>query len=221
DCDALQLDLLPQSDHAAVDELSGPQRHRAVDDALLPLEVHQIALSLVASQHPALDDLTERELVEQQGIPGKHQGFAASGDHRRGNEKGIDLHRLTSPKALRLTLLGTSAMEMTDRCGSTRSVIRRRCRRSSGAHSSTGIRLLFIIRSTCVAIRASICSAKRGSSTRVLLLSTARMLLDRVCSIDGSSVSTQSSPALLASDWQIAVPTRCRTVSVSCSASLV
>src|SRR5262249_31608922 len=161
------------------------------------------------------------QLVEQQGIAAQYQRVATGSDDRRRNEGRTDLHRLTSPKALRLTLLGTSAIEITDRCGSTRSVIRRRCRRSSGAHSSTGIRLLFIIRSTCVAIRASICSAKRGSSTRVLLLSTARMLLDRVCSIDGSSVSTQSSPALLASDWQIAVPTRCRTVSVSCSASLV
>lgn len=55
----------------------------------------------------------------------------------------------TVAKDFSVTVEGTSAMESTRRWGSTRSVMARTWRRSSGAHSITGTMLPFIMFSTC------------------------------------------------------------------------
>src|SRR4029079_9254786 len=130
-----------------------------------------VTAAFVAAQHAALDDLAERELACEIAA-GERDRRRAARERSLDRRLRIDFHRLTTPKALRFIVVGTSDIDRIDRCGNTRSVIRRRWRRNSGAHRSTGITLLVIIFSTCTAIRASICSANRGSSTSVDFAST-------------------------------------------------
>src|SRR5205823_3215900 len=106
--DLLQLDSLAQSDHATDDHLVRAQRDRAVDDFLLAAEVDRITAALVAAQHAALDDLAERQLAGEIAAAGERDRRRAARERAQDRGARIDFHRLTTPKALRFIVVGTS-----------------------------------------------------------------------------------------------------------------